>query len=79
MPDSFAEILEKGFEHCRDMDAPLSARLEAFADIVRSLARRLPRQWIGSCSGSKTMELEATRRTSVIQCHRFSCRANRGA
>jgi hypothetical protein len=37
MPDSFAEILEKGFEHCRDMDAPLSARLEAFADLVRTL------------------------------------------
>jgi peroxiredoxin len=37
MPESFAEILQKGFEHCRDMDAPLSARLEAFADIVRTL------------------------------------------
>jgi peroxiredoxin len=35
--NSLAEVLEEGFRHCRDMDAPLSARLEAFADIVRTL------------------------------------------
>ena len=39
MPDSFAEILEKGFEHCRDMDAPLSARLEAENERLRVTAR----------------------------------------
>jgi peroxiredoxin len=35
--ESLADLLEEGFRHCRDMDAPLSARLEAFADIVRTL------------------------------------------
>jgi peroxiredoxin len=32
-----AEVLEEAFEHCRDLDAPLNAQLEAFADIVRTL------------------------------------------
>jgi peroxiredoxin len=34
---SLAEVLEEAFEHCRDMDAPLNAKLEAFADVVRTL------------------------------------------
>jgi len=34
---SLAETLEEAFEHCRDMDAPLNAKLEAFADVVRTL------------------------------------------
>jgi peroxiredoxin len=32
-----AEVLEEAFEHCRDLDAPLNAQLDAFADIVRTL------------------------------------------
>ncbi len=32
---TLSQILEEAFEHARDMDAPLSARLEYFADSVR--------------------------------------------
>jgi peroxiredoxin len=32
---TLSQILEEAFEHARDLDAPLSARLEAFADSVR--------------------------------------------
>jgi peroxiredoxin len=34
---TLADVLEEAFQHCRDMDAPLSAKLEAFADTVRTL------------------------------------------
>jgi len=36
-PKSLAALLEEGFQHCCAMDATLGARLEAFADIVRTL------------------------------------------
>ena len=36
---TFAEILEASTERCRTMDAPLSERLQAFADDVRTLNR----------------------------------------
>lgn len=35
---SFAEILEETTERCRNLDAPLAARLQAFADEVRALS-----------------------------------------
>lgn len=35
---SFAEILEASTARCRAMDAPLEAKLAAFADVVRSLS-----------------------------------------
>jgi peroxiredoxin len=33
---TLSQILEEAFERARDMDAPLSARLEAFADVFRT-------------------------------------------
>jgi peroxiredoxin len=38
MAPTFAEILEASTERCRLMDAPLSERLQAFADEVRALS-----------------------------------------
>jgi peroxiredoxin len=35
---SFAELLEASTQRCREMDAPLSVRLHAFAEDVRSLS-----------------------------------------
>ena len=35
---SFAELLEASTQRCREMDAPLSVRLQAFVDDVRSLS-----------------------------------------
>ncbi len=35
---SIAEILEETIERCRNLDAPLAGRLQAFADEVRSLS-----------------------------------------
>ena len=35
---SIAEILEETTERCRNLDAPLAGRLQAFADEVRSLS-----------------------------------------
>lgn len=32
---TLSQVLEEAFEHARDLDAPLSARLESFADSVR--------------------------------------------
>lgn len=37
MQPSFAEILETSTRRCREMEAPLADRLQAFADTVRSL------------------------------------------
>ena len=34
---SIAEILEETTERCRNLDAPLAGRLQAFADEVRAL------------------------------------------
>jgi len=37
-----AEALEEAFQHCRDMDASLSERLDSLAQAVRKLSPPLP-------------------------------------
>ena len=75
---TLSQILDEAFERSRDLDAPLSVRLESIANSVRIATRFLPKWRTGLSRGSISMAPAPRLPLSGIRCHRSCCPTIKG-